>query len=339
MKTILLATTGMSPAVLTETVWALAREKPAVIPDEVYVITTVSGAGKLKEQLFGPDAVWETLRKNILGKKSGCDNRLVFDPSDIVVARKKLGGKKIALDALADIADHTAFADTIMDELWKYTSKPDTRVVASLAGGYKTMSALMLSSMQLLANSGDRITHILVSGGLDALNSGFFYPQNEEQARHIHLIDIPIIPLRRWFSALNRKPTSYEALVYTSLEALERRTEEIRIELPHPDAHPYWIKVNGTENKLTPNQYSYLRFFAENAKNKEKPFASLKDIEDPFKAWVGKTIDGIETANLDADKINRRLSELRRAIPDLAPSLPARGKWMLAILPEHITLH
>ena len=49
MKTVLLATTGMSPAVLTETVWALAREKPAVVPDEVYVVTTVSGAAKLKE--------------------------------------------------------------------------------------------------------------------------------------------------------------------------------------------------------------------------------------------------------------------------------------------------
>ena len=142
MKTVLLATTGMSPAVLTETVWALAREKPAVVPDEVYVVTTVSGAAKLKEQLFGADAVWETLRKNILGKKAGCDNRLVFDPADIVVARKKLGGKKIALDALADVADHTAFADTLCSKLWEFTSQPGTRVIASLAGGYKTMSAL-----------------------------------------------------------------------------------------------------------------------------------------------------------------------------------------------------
>lgn len=330
MKTILLATTGMSPAVLTETIWTLARERPAVIPDEVYVVTTVSGAAKLKEQLFGPDAVWETLRKNILGKKAACDNRLVFDPSDIVVARKKLGGKKIALDALADIADHTAFADTICSKLWEFTSQPGTRVVASLAGGYKTMSALMLSAMQLLANDGDRCTHVLVSGGLDAPGSGFFFPTTKAQTGCVQLIDIPLIPLRRWFNRhLGQKPPpSYADLVARAESAI---TPSLEIG-PYPA-----IAINGVPQKLARHPYTYLRFFAERTKEGCKPFAKLEAIADALAVW---NPDDFNLADLDPapDRINKRLSELRQKLPALAPFLPRRGCWKIDLPPAAITL-
>ena len=52
MPTILLAVSGMSPAILTETVWALAREKPRIVPDEVIVLTTTAGARDIETQLL-----------------------------------------------------------------------------------------------------------------------------------------------------------------------------------------------------------------------------------------------------------------------------------------------
>ena len=39
MKTTLLSLSGISPAILTETVWALARETPPVVPDDVVVVS------------------------------------------------------------------------------------------------------------------------------------------------------------------------------------------------------------------------------------------------------------------------------------------------------------
>jgi CRISPR-associated protein (TIGR02584 family) len=345
MKTILLATTGMSPAVLTETVWALAQELPPVIPDEVSVITTVSGRTKLDEQLFTPQSpagrvssppVWDALRAAILGRQATSDPRLCFDPSDIIVARKKQGGRKTELDALSDAADHTAFADTIMDELWKHTSKPDTRVIASLAGGYKTMSALMLSTMQLLANPCDRLTHVLVSGGLDQDRS-FFFPVKKAQKKHVHLIDIPLIPLRRWFAdILKTKPQSYDVLVNQSVEAIRRRGDiDLRIELPPPSAPRYWVKVNGVEHTLTKTQYSYLRFFAE--RQEQPPFPSAKDIVDPLKTFLSQYLP--ETAHIDNDLIIKRLSELRKALPHLVSVLPRRDNWKLDLPSANIILH
>ena len=42
-RTILLAGMGTSPAVLTETVWALAHQEQPIVPDEIVVITTKLG--------------------------------------------------------------------------------------------------------------------------------------------------------------------------------------------------------------------------------------------------------------------------------------------------------
>lgn len=44
-RRILLAVTGMSPQVVTETLWALAvHQQPAFMPTEVHVATTEAGA-------------------------------------------------------------------------------------------------------------------------------------------------------------------------------------------------------------------------------------------------------------------------------------------------------
>ena len=60
--TVLVAVTGMSPAIITETVWALAHEKPVIIPDRVMVVTTARGAVDLKAQIVD-SGVWAQLRK------------------------------------------------------------------------------------------------------------------------------------------------------------------------------------------------------------------------------------------------------------------------------------
>ena len=92
-RTVLLATTGLSPAILTETVWALAQETPPVIPDTVIVLTTVTGRAQLEKQLFGTDAAWDQLRRTLLGKQADSDPRLDFDltPDRVKVVHQRVG--------------------------------------------------------------------------------------------------------------------------------------------------------------------------------------------------------------------------------------------------------
>jgi CRISPR-associated protein (TIGR02584 family) len=163
-KIVLVAITGMSPAVLTETVWALA-EKEKIIPDLIVVLTTVDGHRKLVEQLFGSDDIWKKLRADILGPGHAKDMRLNFSTSPSclrIMERMVPGGGREPINDMNRLADNEAVGDEIVAELWRWT-KPGYRVLASLSGGFKTMSAMMYAGMTLLGRPGDRILHVLVN--------------------------------------------------------------------------------------------------------------------------------------------------------------------------------
>ena len=54
---------GTSPAVLTETVWALVHQEQPVVPDESVVITTKAGKDALRTAVMsGAPSVWERLK-------------------------------------------------------------------------------------------------------------------------------------------------------------------------------------------------------------------------------------------------------------------------------------
>ena len=46
---------GSTPQIITETLWALVTRKPAVHPDEICMITTLTGRKKIEETLIGED--------------------------------------------------------------------------------------------------------------------------------------------------------------------------------------------------------------------------------------------------------------------------------------------
>lgn len=92
-ETILLAVTGTSPAILTETIWALAQEKPAVIPHRVVVITTTAGKAAIEGELSTPTpycdraTVWEALRQAVLGQQSSDNDLLIMEQGRLIPAR------------------------------------------------------------------------------------------------------------------------------------------------------------------------------------------------------------------------------------------------------------
>lgn len=376
-RTVLVATTGLTPAVLTETVWALAQETPPVIPDTIVVLTTSTGRLRIEQQLFGPDEIWAQLRTAILGKNARSDPRLDFDttPDRVKVVHHRAGSRRLPLDELATPGQNSAFADAIVDELWIHTAKPDTRVVASLAGGFKTMSALMLSAMQLMANPGDRVTHVLVSGGYDTATPPFFFPAQKIQklktrdglpllaagaASRLKLIDVPLIPLRRWFAdALDRKPPSYETLVSDSIESLETRAGDLTLELGPIGESKHWIRLNGARHLLSPQRFAYLRFFAEEAAAGVKPEAKPVDLVDRYVDWTqihlpDAAFEQVRQTALQnnpagtpllVENLPKRLKDLRTFLEKLpggralAAALPAKGSWGLGVPAGRIKLH
>ena len=85
-KIVLVVGMGTSPAVMTETVWALAHQSEPVVPDEVVVITTKSGKDALRTAIMsGAPSVWNRLKTALAKGKIAIDSKLVFGDTSIRV--------------------------------------------------------------------------------------------------------------------------------------------------------------------------------------------------------------------------------------------------------------
>lgn len=284
-KTILLAVSGMSPAILTETVWALAKEKPAVIPDEVVVLTTTRGAADIQSQILAPRAEWSgispwaALRSVVLGAKTAAAPRLQFSAPRIIELPDAATGVKRPADDLRTPEDNAAAADFILEEVRRLTENPDIRVIASIAGGRKTMGALLYAAMSLLGRETDRLTHVLVNEPFDRCRD-FFFPgqpvreisisgaatdakrrpdfQNRKikaAEAQVDLADIPFVPLRNLFERdLASRPGSFASLVAAASRQISNVPPgRVEVSLNEPV-----IRVDGVEVRFTPREHVLL---------------------------------------------------------------------------------
>ena len=225
--TVLLAVTGESPAILTETVWALAQEQPPVLPARIVVVTTSVGAARLRAELFAPApqfagrTPWQALRGQLLARRPDADRLLVLEEPRVIAGRAGADGRARVLDDLRNRADNDTAADFILDQVRAIAANADTRLVASIAGGRKTMGALLYAALTLVGRETDRITHVLVNAPFDQrLDPPFYFPAKKPM-RHvlrgrdgtalsthasgtarIELADVPFVPLRNAFEDL-----------------------------------------------------------------------------------------------------------------------------------------
>ncbi len=376
-STILLAVTGMSPAVLTETVWALAQEKEPVIPDRVVVITTISGRQAIERELLmpaRPDArtVWQELRRAVLGKAAERDPRLNLDAPRLIEAPNPRTGKSDWLEDLRTPEENAATANFILAELRRWAETPETRLVLSIAGGRKTMGALLYACISLLGRETDRLTHVLVNDPFDAprLKPRFYFPKQPQQElvaldgravraaeAKIDLADLPFVPLRNLFERdLVRKPCSFVELVRRcrgKVEEIARRNVRLKLAWSRRV-----IAVNDQPVKLSPLQCLLLLFLAENAKLARPAPEKYEAAIEPLQAFAAKVKaacvaedsndwrdEALLPPDFDGQRLRKVLDELktklRQAGPDAAaliPLLPEKGRFTLDLAPAAITL-
>lgn len=218
-RTILLAVTGTSPAILTESVWALSRETTAIIPDRVVVVTTTSGFRTLDEQLLARPksqrglSVWQDLRRCILGSGFASDPRLTLETPLIVSCADPATGASRQLDDIRTQDDNTAAAETLLTAVRRFSTDPEIMLIGLLSGGRKTMGALLHAALSLAGRPGDRLVHVLVTEPFDnpRLVPPFYFPGQAGSREHrlpgadgkvllrdtarIELADVPLVAL------------------------------------------------------------------------------------------------------------------------------------------------
>ncbi|HIF9253940.1 TPA: CRISPR-associated ring nuclease Csm6 [Photobacterium damselae] len=199
MKNILVAVTGASPQVLTETIYALYKQgKP--LPSEVYVITTKSTRKILEEGLF-EKGNWQKLLNDYQLPK------IKFSPEHIWLITDDFGH---VLDDAKGEEDQSIMADFITRRISELTDNNDITIHASIAGGRKTMAFYMGYAMSLYGRRQDILSHVFINDEFE-FEPEFYYPtpndryfqSKKDESKHLNakdakvtLAEIPYVRMR-----------------------------------------------------------------------------------------------------------------------------------------------
>ena len=164
MKHILLSTTGASPQVLTETLYAI-HQSGRPFPAEVFVITTASAKPELMNGLFR-DGHLQALKEEY----SLPD--FIFDEDHIWLIEDDAGNY---LQDAKSVEDQTFMADFITRKVYELTQNDDIAIHASLAGGRKTMAFYFGYAMSLFGREQDVLSHVFVDDDYEFVRD-FWYP-------------------------------------------------------------------------------------------------------------------------------------------------------------------
>lgn len=199
-RRILVAVSGLTPQIVTETIYALAMRHPPWLPTEVHLLTTTTGAA--------------LARLRLLDERNGHFHRLCsdyelsgidFDVERVHVMHDAQGRP---LDDIRSPADTMAMADAILAHIADLASDPASELHVSLAGGRKSMGFFAGYALSLYGRAQDRLSHVLVSPGFETHPAFYFPPRvatvltgregeplNTADAR-IDLAEIPFVRLR-----------------------------------------------------------------------------------------------------------------------------------------------
>jgi len=249
-RKVLLLVSGMSPQIITETLYALTQAKEPWVPDEVHLITTLQGRD---------NAVLQLLQDRKRFAKFLSDYKIAhpihFNESTIHLIRDDTG------QPLADLRtpeDNEAAADTICDIVRRFTQDEASELHVSLAGGRKTMGFYAGYALSLFGRPQDSLSHVLVSEHYES-NKDFFYPTPtthvifdrdnnplDASKAQVWLAKIPFVRLR---SGLPESLLGGQHGFSETVALARKVTEKARLVL-FPSDRVY--ELNGVSGKLTP---------------------------------------------------------------------------------------
>lgn len=250
----LLAVAGLSPQVVTETIWALARGAAPATPRDIMLLTTALGAEAARRML--PAALAE------LAAQLG----LPLPRPEIMLMRDRSG---CPIEDIASTEDNRAAADAITAAIRAATADPALALHVSIAGGRKTMGCLAGMALSLFGREQDRLTHVLVDPRFQGREDFFFPPDPprllplpdggmiDTRECRLVLAEIPFVRLRgRW--RMEEIGGSYAAAVAAAQAALSP---------PRLDLAPRHrtARFGTTTCRLSPTLFGVLLWFAERA--------------------------------------------------------------------------
>lgn len=285
MKNVLFLVTGMTPQIITETVWALAcdpnlADDERFVPDEIWVLSTDDGLNQIKATLFD-EGVFEQFKKDypIIAK-------VAFDKNHLCVIQKD----GTPLKDLKTPGDNELSANLICQQVRNFTQDDNVRLHVSIAGGRKTMGFYAGYALSLYGRAQDSMSHVLVDSEFESA-MGFYYPTQTDYyvtQRHtgkkLNAKDAQIwlanIPFVRMSEAISDKHQLKQGARFSEVvDSINESFKEIQLTVDVPNKK---LVVNGKEiDALDAKHFAFFYWFADLTRKEQNISAPKAKMKDP----------------------------------------------------------
>ena len=310
-KRVLLAVSGLSPQVVTETLCALAMaEGDRFVPSEVHLLTTTEGAMRAKLLLLSNRPGWFYRLCEEYGLQG-----VQFPEQNIHLLCGRDGQP---LEDIRSAEDNRCAADCITEHIRLLTSDADSALHVSLAGGRKTMGFYAGYALSLFGRQQDRLSHVLVPSEYE-FSGDFFYPSiatrviegrdkrplDAAEAKLI-LADIPFVSMRQGLPVrLLEGESSYSEVVQAANAALA--PAELIIDQPGCR-----LRAGGRVFTIRRSALAMLSVFARRAMEGKGPVAApSKYVKDD--AWTRRYLKELRLCVQDFEDLNEQTRDSLRA--------------------------
>lgn len=346
MQHILLVVSGMTPQIITETLYGIYRQDPATLPQRIVAITTMSGCQRIRDNLLGDDSPLVRLQQDYHLPP------ILFSDADIKVP---VGDDGIPLDDVRSEREQEIIADFITRTVRELTADPDLALHASLAGGRKTMGFALGYAMSLFGRPQDRLSHVLVNAPYEDVPD-FYYPtptpvwrgdrlnrsQHDLSQAQVMLATIPLVLMRQEMPKdLMEKPDlSYTQTVerINKANTLTAETASVTLDYTHMS-----LNCDGYEVLLKPDCFAFYSWLAQDSKDNpgegiEAPRDGMRRKE--LQQRLSDYFLGIHAPELAPHNAGHPLEELlelatdaiarnERQLRECEPHYQSRGNWLL----------
>ena len=324
MKNVLLAVTGLSPQVVTETLFALHQQNKSV--DAIHIITTRQGKEKINAHLLSPKdgKYYEYLKEYDIDPAT-----IDFGFGNVHTIKDSNG---IEIDDIEGEEENEWLLKKCLELAFAFTKDSNTTIFFSVAGGRKTMSSCLMVAAQLYGRPQDRVYHVLVSPEFES-NREFYYPPRksvpielkgkngqpyvkETKYARVTLVPVPFVSIRDRLSENMLSEPKDPATLMLSLV----REDPYGLTI---DLHGCKLTYKNLELDMMPARLALYAFFALQKKKCKEELPSCRGCTECF----------VETQNI----VERQdeITDLYRKISGTRPLDEMSDSGILGLTPEN----
>ena len=259
-KNILICVSGLTPQIVTETLFCLTVKEKVPI-DEIYVLTTKRGRDVilgLDEHPATPKTALSKEIKNLCKEYKIKSPKFENNEKHIIVAKEE----SIELWDIRSDKDNILFPNKVAAFIREKSFDPSNVLYCSITGGRKSMSVHLANALSIFGRENDKLLHVLTKEEHEFKG---FYPKTKKEINDLELAEIPFVRLRSLLSAEDKDQNffemSFDEIVKRTQKNLKILSDKNKLIL---DFERREIKYKTDKVVLEPIEFLFYYFFVDN---------------------------------------------------------------------------